>query len=111
MMSSEAEAGILGVLIWLPDYAAERLGKIDEKDFRDPRHRIIFEAVRRLHDDKTKADLAAVCEWLASNNQLEAAGGRLYLARLVDDACYNGAHRFESYVAVVKSVTGEEGEN
>src|SRR4026207_2492256 len=88
---NQAEAGILGVLMWLPAFAGPRLARVDV-EFRDPRHRIILEGIRALHGGGKTAELVSVVTWLGDKNHLEVAGGREYVAHLVDVGCYNGAH-------------------
>lgn len=106
--SSEAEAGILGVLMWLPDSAPPRLAKVDV-EFHDTRHRLILQTIRTLHGEGKRADLTAVLTLLDERKELEETGGREYLVRIVDTACFNGAHQFDSYVERVKERGATEG--
>jgi len=108
---NEAEAGILGVLIWLPNFARPRLEKVDF-ELSDPRNRIILDGIRELHRQGKAADLAGVLAWLEERRLLESAGGKEYLVQLVDTGCYNGAYRFDGYLATLReSSTGGNGEN
>jgi putative DNA primase/helicase len=53
-----------------------------------------------LHEQGERADLLTVEQWLGT--RLEAAGGREYLTRLVDEARDNGAYLFDQYLRILK---------
>ena len=83
--SQEAEQAVLGGLMldnatW--DQIADRL---DESDFYRNDHRLIFRAVRRLAEQSKPFDLLTLAEWLEDQNELEAAGGFVYLGVLARD--------------------------
>lgn len=57
----EAEAALLGALLWLPTTeAAPVLERVAEDDLVDPRNRVVIEAVRRVVDDGVRPDPTAV---------------------------------------------------
>lgn len=93
-----SEAGILGILIWLPDFAGPRLAKVSAAMFRDARHQMIYDVVQRLHSERKAADITAVLTGLREANLLEAAGGAEYVTGMVDSAVNGGAYMFERYV-------------
>jgi hypothetical protein len=100
--ATECEGLILGVLIWLPPFAPGRMEHVRLDDFQDGRHRVLFEALKALHAERKEAGLPEILEWLSERNLLEAAGGRAYVTRLVDEAIMNGAYQYESYVAALR---------
>ncbi len=83
--SLEAEQAVLGGLLldnstW--DQVADRL---DDADFYRNDHRLLFRAIRRQAEVNKPFDLLTLAEWLEDNNQLEEAGGFVYLGVLARD--------------------------
>ncbi len=83
--SIEAEQAVLGGLMldnatW--DQVADR---IDDSDFYRNDHRLIFRAIRRQAENSKPFDLLTLAEWLEDNNQLEEAGGFVYLGVIARD--------------------------
>ncbi len=88
--SVEAEQSVLGGLLisgrsndssaW--DAIAD---KITEEDFYRQDHRLIFRAIADLVENNSPLDLLTVQEWLKQRNELENAGGFIYLATIVKD--------------------------
>jgi replicative DNA helicase len=82
--SLEAERSCLGsalVSVAAADYLVDQ---VPAGAFFRRGHRHLFEALRALRAARTVPDLVTVKNWLTKNNQLEAAGGPVYLASLVD---------------------------
>src|SRR6185503_16484114 len=77
-------------------------------EFDDSRHRTILEAIRTLHAEKKRADLVTVLEWLTGKNLLAGAGGPGYVTQIVDTACFNGAHQFDSYLRTLRERANPE---
>ncbi|WP_448508837.1 replicative DNA helicase [Immundisolibacter sp.] len=80
--SIEAEQSVLGGLLleseaW--DVVSDRL--VDE-DFYRHDHRLIYQAIRRVHDQGQPCDLITVAECLEQSEELDRAGGMAYLGLL-----------------------------
>ena len=81
--SLEAEQAVLGALM-LEEPAWERVaGTVVADDFFQAEHRLIFAAIATLEAARLPRDALTVAETLASNGQLEAAGGMAYIGELV----------------------------
>jgi len=98
--SLEAEQSVLGGLMldnatW--DQVADRL---DESDFYRNDHRLLFRAIRRLAENSQPFDLLTLAEWLEDNNQLEEAGGFVYLGVLARDT--PSAANVRAYADIVR---------
>ena len=83
----EAEMGVLGCIFLSPN---DTLGDCIEKFraggdvFYDLRHRLIYELLVTMYDQKEAIDLVTVPQRLKDRNQLEAVGGLAYLSSLPD---------------------------
>lgn len=73
---------VLGALLLEKDAYSIVSEILKPESFYDPRHKIIFDAVRRLNIEQKPLDLLTVSEQLRSTNQFEEAGGPVYLAQL-----------------------------
>ncbi|MFC1627789.1 replicative DNA helicase [Gemmatimonadota bacterium] len=83
--SVEAERAVLGAML----LGVEAIGKVvevlDETCFYRDANRRIFQAVISLYQKSEPADLVTVREELKSAGNLEAVGGEVYLAELLDE--------------------------
>ena len=78
----EFERAVLAALILERD-AYSIVGEILKPEtFYDPRHQAIYSAIQRLNVDQRPADLITIKEQLQSTNQLEEAGGAVYLSQV-----------------------------
>jgi replicative DNA helicase len=85
--SIEAEQGVLGCVLLSPN---ECLGECVEKlpsgqeAFYDLKHKMIFQLLVGMYDEKEAIDLITIQQKLKDNRQLEGVGGLVYLASLPD---------------------------
>ena len=103
--SIEAEQSVLGGLLlsglsndssaW--DTIAD---KVVETDFYRQDHRLIFRAIADLAEDSKPLDLITVSEWLKQRNELENAGGFVYLATMAKDT--PSAANIKAYAEIVR---------
>ena len=89
--SEEAEQAVLSGILLKPEMLHEIIDQVTDADFYIPAHRIIFSAFMALYAQGTPVDNVTVFDWLASHNQLEAAGGAVYLGELAQ-AVVSGAN-------------------
>jgi replicative DNA helicase len=85
--SMEAEMGVLGCVLLSPNDALSQCiekFKTGGELFYDLRHRLIYELLVAMYDQKEAIDLVTVPQRLKDLNQLEAVGGLAYLASLPD---------------------------
>jgi len=87
--SVEAEQGVLGCVLLNPN---ENMGTCIEKFksgsevFYDLRHRVLYELLAELFDQKQPIDIFTLSQSLRDRNQLENVGGLAYLNDLMDKA-------------------------
>lgn len=78
----ELEQAVLGALMIEKDAYYRISDELRPESFYDNRHRIIFEAIRRLNIEEKPVDILTVANALESENKLEEAGGRAYILEL-----------------------------
>jgi len=81
----EAERAVLGAMLLGVDAIGKVLEVLDETCFYRDANRRVFEAVVSLYQKNEPADLVTVREALKSAGNLEAIGGEIYLAELLDE--------------------------
>lgn len=78
----DAEAGILGGIL-LDNSVMERLDSLAVEDFWDPKHRMVFAAMRHLAAACRPIDVLTVEVQIADSGKLDAIGGPGFLGELV----------------------------
>lgn len=98
--SVEAEQSVLGALL-LDNHAWERVADmLGEVDFYRADHRLIWRQITRLIDQNKPADAVTVAEQLEQHNQLDEAGGLVYLTTLVGNT--PSAANIRRYAEIVR---------
>ena len=82
--SYDAETSLLGSLIIDPDGFVKIADMIKSEDFFSEPHRIIFTAMKALHDKHAPIDVLTLSEKLKSAGSLDAIGGASYLTELTN---------------------------
>ncbi|MDX1965077.1 MAG: replicative DNA helicase [Pirellulales bacterium] len=98
--SHEAERGILGSMLLLPEVCDDVFPLIHADDFYDDAHRRIFVHLDEMHNSNRRIDITLLVERLKAKNELEMVGGMAYLASLVREV-QNAAHATE-YALLVR---------
>ena len=80
----DAEASLLGSLIIDSDSFVKIADQINADDFYNGQHRLIFSAMRSLHDKRSPIDILTLSEQLKNNDQLDQIGGASYLTELTN---------------------------
>ncbi len=78
----EAERGVLGSIILLPEVCDEVALIIREKDFHDDANQKLFAHMMALHDAGRRIDMTLLVERLRSSGDFELIGGAAYLGEL-----------------------------
>ncbi len=79
----DAEKSVLGAMMLSKDAIGEVVSPLSPEDFYAAKHGVIFSAIRDLFARGEPADAVAVKARLEKLNQLEQAGGSLYLQDLI----------------------------
>jgi replicative DNA helicase len=87
----EAEIGVLGSIMLLPDVCDEVVQKVRADDFHDEAHRKIFQHMIDMHDAGRKIDTTLLVDRLKAAGDYELIGGAAYLAKVLH-AVANAAH-------------------
>lgn len=87
----EAEIGVLGSIILLPDVLDEVALLLRPDDFFDEAHRRLFLHMCALHESGKKIDDTLLLSRLKSSGDYEAVGGAAYLSKIIN-AVPNAAH-------------------
>ena len=83
--SDQAEKAVLCCLIREPDNCLGGfVGRLRSESFHTPSHRVVFEMIRDLFDQKQRLDLVTLTQALHDKQQLNEAGGPAFLAELND---------------------------
>ncbi len=98
--SVDAEQALLGLLLLDQQVWHRMSGQVVEEDFYRADHRVIFAACEAVADAGGSPDAVAVRDHLARHGQLEQAGGRDYLAELIEAA--GSAPNVATYAATVR---------
>ncbi len=79
--SLEAEASVLGGIL-LKNEVLTRLDTLEEDDFHDPRHRVVFAAMRRLEARSAPIDEVTLEAELRQEGKLDAIGGLAFVGQM-----------------------------
>jgi replicative DNA helicase len=96
----DAEQSVLGTIFLDPKLVVAVIDQLDESDFFEQGHILIYRAMKKLFDDNKKIDYTSVAAKLEDTNDLQKAGGLGYLQSL-SDLVPSTAH-LETYVDLVK---------
>lgn len=100
--SREAEVAVLGACLLDARALAVAMEILAPRDFYDPRHAAVFEAMVDLADRGEPVDLVTVSEELKARDRLEQVGGVTFLAGLVDSVLVAG--HAEHYARIVREM-------
>ncbi|HXW96842.1 MAG TPA: replicative DNA helicase [Gemmatimonadales bacterium] len=98
--SNEAEQAVLGAMLLDQDASLRGAELLDDALFYKEAHRRLFRAMRRLIERRVVIDHITLRDELERKGELEAAGGELYLAELIDAAVT--AANLEAHAAIVR---------
>jgi replicative DNA helicase len=82
--NTEAEMSTLGSLMLDTNAIFKISDYLRPADFYRPQNKMIYETILELVEKRNPVDLLSVANRLSDKNQLEAAGGKSYLAALVN---------------------------
>ena len=98
--SREAEEAVVGAVLINPEVYYDVAQFLTADDFYIHRHKWIWEAFTRLHEQRIPIDLLTVSEELDRVGQLEEIGGPAYLTSLVNQV--PSSLNAESYGRIVE---------
>lgn len=96
----EAEKTILGAILLDNSAHSEAAEKLEADDFSLDSHRRIFMRMSELMDSQRAVDIVTLANELDRSKEIEAVGGRAYLASLTEDLPRRPV--IEEYIRIVK---------
>ncbi|MDX1945168.1 MAG: replicative DNA helicase [Pirellulaceae bacterium] len=88
---SQAEIGVLGSIVLLPDVLDDVVLILRAEDFYDDAHRKLYQHMLALHETSKKIDPTLLIDRLKTAGDYEAVGGSAYLSKIIN-AVPNAAH-------------------
>lgn len=108
--NSDAERALLGAIMLTASIINEIVDMVTPESFYVDKHGIIFRAMLDIYTKSEPIDLISLSTLLETRKQLEIAGGRSYLAQLVNEvpASANAQHyaRIVQKNAILRSLIG-----
>jgi len=98
--SNEAEQAVLGAMLLDQDAALRGSELLEDNLFYREAHRRLFRAMRRLVEQRVVIDHVTLRDDLLRRGELDAAGGELYIAELVDAVPTTA--NLEAHAAIVR---------
>ena len=80
----EAEASLLGAILIDSDAIVKIADSVSARDFFDPRHTRIYEALVQLYENHDAIDVLTLSDKLKNNGNLDMVGGASYLTELTN---------------------------
>jgi replicative DNA helicase len=103
--SIEAEHAVLGSVLRSQEALHQVLEIIDrESHFHAPKNRLVFRAILDLYERNEPVDITTVAEALNRSGDLQKAGGRVYLAELIESVASTANVAAHAYIVLDKSI-------
>ena len=83
--NENAEKVVLGAALKSERSAGYVMTSVSEEHFFVEKHKVIFEAMRHLFDNRKPVDVTTLVDELLNTNKLDEIGGIEYLTILVDE--------------------------
>ncbi len=96
----EAEMNVLGTIFLDPKEILTVIDQLNNEDFFDQGHQLIFQAMKDLQLDQMKIDYTSVAAKLEASQQLAKVGGIKYLLQLSEFV--PSTRHLETYIDLVK---------
>ena len=96
----EAEQSVLGTIFLDPKEIVSVVDQLNNEDFFEQAHQLIFEAMKDLHNNTMKIDYTSVAAKLEEGQNLQKAGGMKYLLALSETV--PSTKHLETYVELVR---------
>jgi len=90
-VDSQAEIGVLGSMLLMPDVCDDVVNIIRADDFYDDAHKKLFQILILMHEEGKKVDLTLLVDRLKTAGEYELIGGAAYLGKIINSVP-NAAH-------------------
>lgn len=82
--SLDIEEMILGVFLMTPREVSEHIGDVISDFFYRESHKVIFNAIQKLYDERSSIDILTITDFLRKSKQLESIGGAFALVEMTN---------------------------
>lgn len=82
--NTQAEASLLGAILLDKDALVKVADRVNDEDFYEQRHQIIFKSMLQLYEKRRPIDVLTVSGKLEATKELEDVGGSAYLTELAN---------------------------
>lgn len=96
----DVEEAVIGALLIEPNCVDDAMEELVPSSFYSEKHKMIFEAMRSLYNNRVSIDVLTVTQELKSQGNLEAVGGAVVLAQLSQKIA--AAAHVEFYIKILK---------
>ncbi len=100
--SAEVERALLGTMLLDGKVAAQLIPEVSPDDFYIPKHRLIYEGLKRLLQQGQPSDLLLLIHDLKVRQLLDEAGGEAYI-RLLEQSVASSLHA-KTHLAILKEL-------
>jgi replicative DNA helicase len=100
----EAERAVLGAVLIDGEAINKVLDLLDESSFYRESHRRVFSAMIALYERSEAIDVITIADEMARVGTLEASGGRLYLASLLDEVATSANVTYHAGLVLEKAL-------
>ena len=99
----EAEKAVLGGIFMDQSVLVQVIDMLTYEDFYDAKHRIIYKAMQELANERKTVDPTTVLSYLETANQLDQAGGSIYVVSLAEHVY--SIDNIDTYVELIQDAS------
>lgn len=96
----EAERAVLGAMLMDPTCIPTALEALEETDFHNERHRVLFRALGEMFERNAATDPVAVSDHLTQSGDIDRVGGMAYVSEMLNYTVTSG--NLEYHAGVVR---------
>ncbi len=96
----DVEEAVIGALLVEPNCVEEVMAELTPSCFYSEKHRLVFEAMRSLFNNRVPVDILTTTQELKAKGNLDVVGGAVFLTHLSQNI--GAAAKVEYYVKVLK---------
>jgi replicative DNA helicase len=82
--ASDLEGAVLGAILFQPGCLSTVAAILRPESFYEPKHTLIYKAIRELYDKGSPVDILTVTQQLRKSGDLDDAGGPVYVSELTN---------------------------
>lgn len=103
----DIEQVVLGAMMLEKNAINDAIDILNQNSFYDPKHQLIYKAIKELFASTNPVDLITVTTRLSKNGEIEAAGGVAYVASLTERVASSAHIQFHARIIAEKYIKRE----